>query len=384
MLRQRIREWGILKNRKDKEMKAVLRILRLAKQEGNALPKIILRGKTISESEVRAFFRKKAKPGQTLDDLPTPTEADVQGVTGLQVFHGPSDSSYYDANINYDVPLLPQQPHPISKAFSQREVETKATTLWNLFGDAIRQDFRKEMLYPPYKACLPYSNHPRALLSLWTKIVTNLEDAAWDKYVALINTVKQHLNSILKRQDPCLIFYVILIRRLMRVCPRRNESQCSCAPFNSCVSRRAWEFFSNAFLDTNNFRDMTFERRILLRALIVDTWTRVWDFYGSARASLIEANGISAKHNTCLDNDEREVDRVVHGTSLHMYDQHAYYLSQLHSSSWWPNLLGPDILASVLPVFMNGNECEVRTEFEQSLGLGRLLAAWDEQTFMVG
>ena len=381
MLRQRIKQWGILKNRKDKEMKAVLRIIRLARQDDNAVPKIALRGKIISESEVWAFFRKKTKSGQTLDDLPTPTEAEAEGVTGLRVFNEPSDIDGFDATTSEDVPLLTP---PRSEALSQKGLDIKAATLWNTFGKGINQNFRQEMSKPPCKDDVSYSGHPRALLSLWTNVMTNTRATDWYKYMAMRDIVSAGLGILLKRQHPCLILYLILTRRLMRICPRRNDDQCSCVLWNSCASRRAWRIFSNVFFDTRSFKESRPERKILLQALVLDKWSRVWDLYGNARASLIEAKGISAEHNTCLDNDEREVDRVVHGTYLHMYDQHAYYLSQLHSSSWWPNLLGPDILASVLPVFMNGNECEVRTEFEQSLGLGRLLAAWDEQTFMVG
>lgn len=266
MLRRRIKEWGYLKNRKEKEMKAVLRALRLSWTPGQVFPEIKLQGKLISYSQVKTFFQKKV-PGTSLANIPTPSEAETKDVVDLEVVVKEVSLSNTRAQ-----EVLPSARANLENGVQQQQQQRgygEECGYDELHNTALPLRNRRWLAYniDPGPAILPsyfrlkfepltdtdcqgspnyHLTHPRELLRLWREIMIDTDQVPsfWASGSTL--EIMGLARPLVTQEHPLFVFYVLFLRRLAEFCPyaRHQDMFCSCTPSRGLTHRSIWAQFS--------------------------------------------------------------------------------------------------------------------------------------------
>ena len=218
MLRQRTKEWGFQKSRREREMKAALRVFRVYHELRRPEPKVTLRGEPITPEDLKEFFRKKPT-GCKYGDMPTPSPDDIS-FEGLEItpsthvlpsisrseksFNATGDlesaGDPIDADRNITGPSSLSSPHSVSSLV--------ASIVPYFLGT-----FRNHIDPLPNLLIAQRSpSHPRILLRMWGQLVAFYVMGRTGALAITYAGVETALRCWIEQDQGCVVIYVLLLR----------------------------------------------------------------------------------------------------------------------------------------------------------------------------
>ena len=360
MFRQRIREWGFFKNIKEKEMKAVLRALRLYWKRGEAPPEIKLRGKPVHPSQLRAFFRKKQSALRTLDELPTPTETETKDVHDMEVIvHREQVSSRMNENDNLTVsePQLTAGEMQLAEDNAESEIaDLHATGLplrdrrWISYnvdpGPAILPPYFKNTFQQMgnFNVNCRSSHseagvHPRNLLIMWRRVmIDNAQgSSSWCRgpMLELLRLVR----PLVLNEHPGLIPYLLLLRRLAEFCPIDHVPRpqiCSCEPSLGVSHKIIWSRLVSDFV--SKAEDLKGFYHPLTIAIGISTSDDIpaEDMFSNVMVTLMNTRGKADPLYESLRSNEKDINYITTPVAFYGNGQIRDYTYRLRIQEWNP------------------------------------------------
>ena len=250
MLRQRIKQWGWQKSRREAEMKAAVRLYREHLRQGRRDPPISLRGQPLTAKSLKEFFRKNPQ-GQRFEDMPTPSTEDFPvpielicdtssstppPISTATSTNGDGLGSHHkgqqhnndvnrlltdEQNVNRNERDLPIGPQNLSEGPCADYEPIKAYC-----SKMFRQDtnFFPRSSYP--------RSHPRHLLKAWAEVIASLWAHTTNQPRPRWKRLNELAKSFITIEAPCTVLYLAMLRKLSRtdyvhgeffaetVCPR--------------------------------------------------------------------------------------------------------------------------------------------------------------------